>query len=98
MDSKITDHQAVHIELTCSKPHPPRKMVTCINIMKINIDSSKQDICSSDILTNHGVNVEERIQRYNDILYNHLEKYVPQHMKKVADKGEDLREDGEIHH
>ena len=68
IDSMISDHNAIHFDLECSKPHPAQKFVTYRKIKDLDTESFKQDILSSDLYTAPANNLADKIKQYDYVL------------------------------
>ena len=86
VDSMISDHHAVHIDLACSRPHPERKTVTFRNTKDIDVNKFKCDILKSDLYTKPADDIDGKVNQYNDILKCLMDTYAPEKTKKVAIK------------
>ena len=82
----ISDHCAVHFNLMCSKPHPPRKNVTFRNIKAIDTDNLKIDIKTSELYTKHASDIDAKVDQYNSVLKEILDKHAPEKTKKFAER------------
>jgi exonuclease III len=84
VNSMISDHHAIHIDLSCSKLHPPRKSFTFRNIKGIDTDKFKADILKSDLYTAPAKDIDEKVKQYSDVLKSLLDLHAPEKSKKVA--------------
>ena len=86
VDSMLSDHCAIHFNLLCSKPHPPRKTVTFRNIKGIDTDSFKNDIRTSELYTTPASDVDAKVDQYNNVLKQVLDKHAPEKTKRFAER------------
>ena len=86
VDSRITDHSAVHVMMSCSQPHPARKTVKDRNMKKIDIEKRRNYILSSELITKPPSNVDYKVSQYNSILSFLLDKHAPGLLKHIAIK------------
>ena len=78
----------INVDLVCTKPHPVRKTIAFWNIKDkdIDIDNFEKDILESDIYAKPAADIDEKVMQYDNVLCSHVDKYVPEMMKKVAIK------------
>ena len=83
-DPLISDHSAVHFNLSCSKPCLSKKVISYRQLKSVNIESFKADIVSSNLssFTSHSPSI--LVQRYNTVLHDLVEKHAPLKVKEVT--------------
>ena len=84
---KITrDHFAVVFSAHAAKPRPVRKTVSFRKLRAIDVDSFKQDIISSSVLSNslNSANLEELVRAYTSELSALIEKHAPLRSKTIT--------------
>jgi exonuclease III len=74
VDSLISDHHAIHIDLSCTKPHPIRKTVTYRSTKDIDVPGFKKDILESALYKNAAKDVDDKVKQYEDILHSLFDK------------------------
>ena len=86
--SFISDHNAIHIALKAAKPHPSRKQITFRNLRSIDTKQLSHDIESSKLVNSHteGMDVDEIVSLYNNVLQDLLDKHAPVHARTIAER------------
>ena len=85
VSNKISDHMALHVSLTCQRPHPERKDIYVRSLRRINKDA----LCAglSAICVNHECsNVDIVVSQYNEDLSKLLSKHVPHKKIQIVDR------------
>jgi hypothetical protein len=86
IDSMISDHHAIHFDMECAKPHPPRKTITYRKTKDLDIDLFKTDILSSDLYHAPANNLADKVNQYDLVLKALMDKHAPEMTKNVAHK------------
>ena len=86
VDSLLSDHHDVHFTLKYQKPHPIRKIITFLQTKSMAIDGFKKDILESDLYKAPALDLDAKVQQYDEILKTLLDKHPPEMSKKVAEK------------
>ena len=86
--SFISDHNAIHIALKATKPHPSRKQITFRNLRSIDTKQLSHDIESSKLVNSHteGMDVDEIVSLYNNVLQELLDKHAPVQTRTIAER------------
>ena len=72
----ISDHHAIHFDITCNKPHPVRKNKDYRKIKNINLNDFREDV--SEMLTTTATkSLDEQLEQYNDVLEHAIDKHAP---------------------
>ena len=81
---RISDHSLIACYLDYSKPKPVKQTITSRKLRSINIQDLQEDIRTSELTICLTSNVCTLVERYNQILTELLDKYVPATTKTVV--------------
>ena len=86
MESLISNHHAISVDLFIKNLHPVRKTITFRHIKDIDTNNFKNDILESDLYAKPAADMDEKVMQYDDVLQSFLDKYAPEKMENVAIK------------
>lgn len=82
----ISDHNAILVQLTTSRSHPPRISVSTRKVRGIQIPSLDHDISPSSLATALPDDVDRAVDDYNEVLGKLIDKHAPLKTHQVAER------------
>jgi len=76
-DPMLSDHSAVHCKLCPKKPPLEQMKISYRNLRSINMNSFKDDLKQSDLLTTNAFDLTDLTEKYDNILTEILQRHVP---------------------
>ena len=83
-DPGLSDHSVVFFHSTGKVPGPLLKNIQYRLDRSIDVTSFIADLCASDLVLNSATTVSERVDQYNNILRELLDKHAPVMSKMVT--------------
>ena len=79
----ISDHNALHVSLKCSRNYPPSKIITYRSIKSVNVPALCHNISST--LSQCPGTLDEAVDLYNTALKDLMELHAPLKQRSVVD-------------
>ena len=83
-DPVISDHCAVHCNLSVQKPHFTKKKVYYRKLRSLDIESFCEDILTSPLLQDQAVELNALVDQYDNVLRSLLDLYAPLKWRTVT--------------